>query len=1116
MRQHGHTGFFRSVVRFAFLSPVLFLFLTLGPAGAQSNPIVIENQQPGSSAWDIPTDHLANDTTRQIKGYASATSVNKGEDITFYVTTNVAETYTIDVYRIGWYQGLGGRLMQHIGPLNGSPQPTCPMDATTGMIECHWAAAYTLSTQTSWTSGIYLGVLTNAQGYQNLIIFCVRDDSRNAALLYQQPVTTYQAYNAYPDDGLTGKSLYDFDSFGVKLAATGYKSAAKVSFDRPYQDSGIDEGFRSDYGEVNFIRWMERSGYDVTYATDVDTHANPSRLLNYRGVLSMGHDEYWSGPMYDAAIAARDAGVSVGFFGADAVSWQIRFESSTSGVPNRVVVCYKDATLDPITDQTLKTVEWRDPVLNRPEQVLMGIQYNGLSYPPQNNQGFFPSYVVTNSGNWVYAGTGMKDGDSAKGIVGYESDRFDNTFPSPNAVSGTYALLSHSPWGSGPYDYGNSSVYQAPSGAWVFATGAMSWNWALDDYGHGYNMVDPRIQQVTTNVLNQFVAGSGAQPSLTVTSVTPSNGLIAGGTPITIQGTNFASGATVNVGSTAATGVAFVNSSTITANTPAGAVGTVSVTVTNPDGRTGTMANAFTYTSTAPTVAGVSPNNGLVAGGTSVTLTGVNYALGATVTVGGLAATSVTVVNSTTITATTPAHAAGAADITVMNTDGQFGTLVAGFVYQLPPPTVTSVLPVSGTASGGTAITISGANFVTGAKVTLGATAATGITVVDSSTITATTPAHAAGAVNVTVTNSDGQSATLASSYTYILSAPAPTVTGVSPNSGLTTGGTAVTITGTGFAAGAKVTFASTAATGVTVVSDTTITATTPAHAVGAVKVTVTNPDTQLGSLASAFIYNTPSAPTLASVTPNSGLRGFAIPVTLIGTNFTVTGTKVTVSGTGITVSAVTVVDPVTISATFTFTSSAGLTARNVTVTTPGGTSNIQTFTVLGPTLTSIDPTSGLRGTSVPVTLTGTGLTGATKITVSGSGVTVSNLTPVDDTSVTATFTITAGAGATARTVSVTTPAGTTKTQTFTVLGPTLTSISPNPVTHGTGVLLTLTGTNLSGATKVTVSNSGSTCVVTDSTSTTVSATCTLTAGSKTVKVTTPIGVTAAIALTVN
>jgi hypothetical protein len=519
MRQYGCTGFRRGALRVAFLAHVLYFGFLIGAAAAQSNPIVVENQQPGSADWDLPPETMSTDAVGQIKGYASAVSVNKGEDITFHVSVNPAQAFTIDVYRIGWYQGLGGRLMTRIGPLDGTTQPACPMDATTGMIECQWAASYTLSTQASWTSGVYLAVLTNAQAFRNYIIFVVRDDTRIAALLYQQPVATYQAYNNYPDDGVTGKSLYDFNSYGVKLASTGSKEAAKVSFDRPYSDGGIDDGVRSDYGEVNFIRWIERSGYDVTYSTDVDTHANGSRLLNYRGFLSVGHDEYWSRPMYDAVVAARDAGVNLGFFGADAVYWQIRFESSSGGVSNRVVVCYKDVDLDPIADQTLKTINWRDPVLNRPEQTLMGVQY--VSSSPVTNPG---TLVISNSGSWVYDDTGFKDGDALPGLVGYEADGFQSAFPSPDAVSGTYTLLSRSPWGTGPTDFSNTSVYQAQSGAWVFASGSMDWNWALDTYGHGYNVADTRLQLATGNVIDRFLAA---------TMTSPASGTSFGGSSVT-------------------------------------------------------------------------------------------------------------------------------------------------------------------------------------------------------------------------------------------------------------------------------------------------------------------------------------------------------------------------------------------------------------------------------------------------------------------------------------------------------------------------------------------------------------------------------------------------------
>src|SRR5437773_11572334 len=234
MCQPKHANVIRLVLEGVCLSAAVGIGLLPTPAVAQSNPVVIGNQQPGTSQWRIG-GLMSTDSGGQIKGYASVTSVNKGGSITFYVTVNPKQTYTIDIYRMGWYQGLSGRLMQHIGPLNGVQQPTCPTNATTGMIECQWATAYTLATQTSWTSGVYLALLTNAQGYQNYIVFVVRDDNRVAPLLYQQGVTTYQAYNDYPYDSRTGKSLYSFNSYGA-TTVTGGQHAAKVPFDRPYSD----------------------------------------------------------------------------------------------------------------------------------------------------------------------------------------------------------------------------------------------------------------------------------------------------------------------------------------------------------------------------------------------------------------------------------------------------------------------------------------------------------------------------------------------------------------------------------------------------------------------------------------------------------------------------------------------------------------------------------------------------------------------------------------------------------------------------------------------------------------------------------------------------------------
>lgn len=470
---------------------------------AVENPIFSENQQTGSINWQVKRKgfYVSNDTAQQIKGYASAVSVNKGENITFYVTVNPVQSFSMDVYRMGWYQGTGGRLMQHIDVANGVSQPSCPIDGTTGLRECNWSPSYTLAVPTDWTSGAYLVLLTNSEKYQDYIVFTVRDDTRAADFLFQQSVTTYQAYNNYPDDGSSGKSLYDNTSKGPNTIA-GSPRAVKVSFDRPYS-SKLDNGAGHLFAwEIHLIRFLEREGYNVAYTTNVDTHANGARLLNYKAFFSTGHDEYYSKEMYDALANARDNEVSLAFFGSNQVYWQIRFEPSSQGVPLRTIVGYKSASIDPIADPSLKTTRWRSSPVNRPEQELVGTQYT-------SKPGAGKNYVATSSGHWVYTNTGVKDGDIIKGIVGYETNRMVSSAPLPSGTN--YTILANSLLPSGN-DYHNASFYEAISGARVFSSGTMSWSWGLDSYKSA--AVDARIQQITKNILDNFINASTPAPIL--------------------------------------------------------------------------------------------------------------------------------------------------------------------------------------------------------------------------------------------------------------------------------------------------------------------------------------------------------------------------------------------------------------------------------------------------------------------------------------------------------------------------------------------------------------------------------------------------------------------------
>ena len=402
----------------------------------------------------------------------------------------------------------------------------------------------------------------------------------------------------------------------------------------------------------------------------------------------------------------------------------------------------------------------------------------------------------------------------------------------------------------------------------------------------------------------------------------------------------------------------------------------------------------------APTVASIAPNTGTAAGGTAVTITGTGFLAGATIMLGGTAATNVNVVNGTSITATTPAHASGAVSVVVTNTDTQSGTLNNGYTYTAsnPAPTVSSITPNTGTAAGATPVTITGTGFLAGAIVSLGGTAAANVNVVGSTSITATTPAHASGAVSVVVTNTDTQSGTLNNGYTYTASNPAPTITSIAPNTGTANGGTAVTISGTGFLAGAIVRIGGTAATGVNVMNGTSITATTPAHASGVVSVVVTNTDTQSGTLNNGYTYAASNpAPTISSITPNTGTVNGGTAVTIAGTGF-LAGATVSLGGTSAT--NVNVVSSTSITAT-TPAHIAG--AVSVVVTNSdaqsGSLNNGYTYTASNPapTVASIAPNTGTTAGGTPVTITGTGfLAGAT---VSLGGTAATNVSVVSSTS---------------------------------------------------------------------------------------------------------------------
>ncbi|MGE5057516.1 MAG: beta strand repeat-containing protein [Acidobacteriota bacterium] len=582
----------------------------------------------------------------------------------------------------------------------------------------------------------------------------------------------------------------------------------------------------------------------------------------------------------------------------------------------------------------------------------------------------------------------------------------------------------------------------------------------------------------------------------TVTGVSPNSGSTGGGTAVTVTGTNFASGATLTFGGAQATGVTVVNSTTISAITPAGSVGTVTVTVT-VSGQSGSLASGYTYV-VMPTVSSVSPNTGVAAGGTAVTITGTNFTSGATVAFGSAQATGVTVVNSTTITATTPAGNAGAVTVTV-TVNGQSGSLANGFTYVVPP-TITSVSPNSGTTAGGTAVTIIGTNFVSGATVTFGVAAATNVAVVNGTTITATTPPGSAGAVTVTVTNPGSQAGSLANGYTYVV---VPTVTSVSPNNGAATGGTAVTITGTNFASGATVSFGGNPATGVTVVNNTTITATTPAGS-GTVTVTVTV-NGQSGSLPNGFAYNNSVAISfvqVAAATPQSSTSTVAVTypsaqtagdlnVVVVGWNDTTSTVASVKDSLGNTYNRA--IGPTTgtaLSESIYYAANIGAGSNTVTVTFNQAAAfpDIRILEYRG--VNAVDVTAGASGNSTTANSGSATTTFANELIFgadivatttgsAGAGFTSRVITSPDGDI--AEDKIVASAGSNNATATLSSGAWVMQMVTFaSVTGPapTVTGVTPSSGTTSGGTPVTITGTNFATGATVTVGNAGATNVV--------------------------------------
>ena len=449
---------------------------------ASAPDIATENSFAGTKAWQI-TQRNNSDP----EGYPSMTSVAQGGSIDLMINT-ASPTATLQVFRLGWYQGLGGRAVTIPTTVNTGPQASPLTDPATGLTECNWKSAYTITVPTNWTSGAYLVKVTaTSTGNQGYIPFVVTDSASHSDLLYQLSTFTYQAYNAWG-----GKSLYGYNS-------SNGMGAVKVSFHRPYEQMA-GSGYLMD--DLATIRYLEKHGYDVAYSTDYDVHKGAVSLTQHKALIVGGHDEYWSKDMRDRVTNARDAGVHLGMLSANEMYWQVRVEpSSLTGTADTTLVCYR-TDADPYEADPSKiattTVKWRESPLKLPEQLVLGSQYVGLM-----SQKF--DMVVADPTSWVFGNTGLAKGDHLVDLIQNEANAY---FPSigPSSVS----VLAHSPFttSNGKSTYSDMTVYTASSGAIVFDASTTYWK-------NGLEPVNPSqfppatinaVQQITANVLAKFGA----------------------------------------------------------------------------------------------------------------------------------------------------------------------------------------------------------------------------------------------------------------------------------------------------------------------------------------------------------------------------------------------------------------------------------------------------------------------------------------------------------------------------------------------------------------------------------------------------------------------------------
>jgi hypothetical protein len=468
------------------------------------NLIVTENLKQGSRDWQLTRVRVDASRYRSpwIEGYCSKQSVRAGESIDIKVSTDPQRQFRLEIFRTGYYAGTGARLMATIGPIQGKAQPT-PDLGPKNLNECQWETSHTLRIPEDWISGVYLGRLTTIPQtpqepyWQSYVIFVVTDD-RPCDILFQCSDNTWQAYNQWPS------------KYSVYTHPKGNQGPwADVSFDRPYGreaqfDSVVNDPLTQGSGEYLPLEfplayWLEEQGYDVSYCCNSDM-LSPERGLKARSFISVGHDEYWDIRQYRSVEAMRDGGVSLLFLSGNSVCWVSPFRNSFDGSPNRIL--FRGGPYGANRQITEARAKDHGPFPERgpDEGYLMGAR----NVEPVNGGG---DWICTMPEHWIFEGTGMKQGESIPGLIGWEYHG------DPADIPGLKVVGSGTAWvgGQTPQVW-TATLYDGPKGNVVFNASSIFWAQGLSDPpGHTLpwshwsrpHGPDPRVQRITKNVLDR-------------------------------------------------------------------------------------------------------------------------------------------------------------------------------------------------------------------------------------------------------------------------------------------------------------------------------------------------------------------------------------------------------------------------------------------------------------------------------------------------------------------------------------------------------------------------------------------------------------------------------------